>query len=58
MPNWCSNSVAFYQEDGGNAVIGTFYADVQKYQNYKEPETGKVSDWVDHWLQYNRVDTK
>ena len=57
MPNWCSNSIAFYQEDGGNSMVEAFYADVQKYQNYTDPETGKASDWVGHWLQSNRVDT-
>jgi len=57
MPNWCSNSIAFYQEDGGNAMIEAFYADIQKYQNYNDPETGKVSDWVGHWLQSNRINT-
>jgi hypothetical protein len=57
MPNWCSNSIAFYQEDGGNTMVEAFYADVQKYQDYTDPETGKASDWVGHWLQSNRVDT-
>ena len=57
MPNWCWNSVAFYQEDGGNAMVEAFYADIQKYQDYRDPETGKLSDWVGHWLQSNRVDT-
>lgn len=57
MPNWCGNSIAFYQEDGGSAMIGAFYADVQKYQDYKDPETGQISDWVGHWLRSNRVDT-
>ena len=57
MPNWCSNSIAFYQEDGGSAMVEAFYADVQKYQDYKDPETGKLSDWCGHWLQSNRVDT-
>ena len=50
MPNWCSNSIAFYQEDGGNCLLEAFYTDIQKYQNYKDPETGKLSDWVGHWL--------
>jgi len=58
MPNWCSNSIAFYQEDGGTAMLEAFYSDIQKYQNYKDPETGKPSDWVGHWLESNRVDTK
>jgi len=58
MPNWCSNSIAFYQEDGGNAMVEAFYADVQKYQDYKDPETGKHSDWVGHWLQSNRINTE
>ena len=58
MPNWCNNSIAFYQEDGGNAMIEAFYTDIQKYQNYVEPETGKESDWVGHWLESNGLDTK
>ena len=58
MPNWCNNSIAFYQEDGGNAMIYAFYADIQKYQDYKDPETGNHSDWVGYWLQSNRVDTE
>jgi len=57
MPNWCRSSIAFYQEDGGNAMIDAFFADVQKYQDYKVPESGKASDWVGHWLQSNRIDT-
>ena len=57
MPNRCSNSIAFYQEDGGNAMVEAFYADDQKYQDYKDPERGNHSDWVGHWLQSNRVDT-
>ena len=57
MPNWCSNSIAFYQEDGGSAMLEAFYMDIQKYQDYTDPETGKLSDWVGHWLQSNKVDT-
>ena len=57
MPNWCSNSIAFYQEDGGNAMAEAFYTDIQKYQDYKDPETGNASDWVGHWLQSNRINT-
>ena len=57
MPNWCSNSIAFYQEDGGNAIIDALFADIQKYQNYKEPETGRYYDWVGHWLESNRINT-
>ena len=57
MPNWCSNSIAFYQEDDGNAMVEAFYADIEKYQNYKDHETGETSDWVGHWLRSNRIDT-
>jgi hypothetical protein len=57
MPNWCCNSIAFYREDGGNAILEAFYADIQKYQDYKDPETGRVSDWIGHWLHSNRVNT-
>jgi hypothetical protein len=50
MANWASNSIAFYQEDGGNALLQAFYADVQKYV-----ESG--DDWVGHMLESNRVNT-
>ena len=55
MPNWCSNSIAFYQEDGGNTMIEAFYMDIQKYTNVKNNETGEISNWVGHWLQSSRV---
>jgi len=55
MPNWCINSVAFYQEDGGNAMLEAFYADIEKYQDYKDPETGEPCDWVGNWLESNRI---
>jgi hypothetical protein len=54
MPNWCSNSIAFYQEDGGNALLEAFYTDIEKYQNF-EDEAGRTSDWVGHWLESNRI---
>ena len=57
MPNWSLNSVAFYQEDGGNAMLEAFYADIQKYQGYKDPETGNYCDWVGNWLESNRINT-
>jgi len=57
MPNWCWNSIAFYQEDGGTAMLEAFHSDVQKYLNYKDPETGKQCDWIGHWLKSSRVDT-
>ena len=58
MPNWCSNSVAFYSnENGSNALLMAFYADVQKYVNYIEPDTGRRSDWCGHWLESNKIDT-
>lgn len=57
MPNWCMNSIAFTQKGKGKTVIRAFHADIQKYQNYKDPETGSTSDWIGHWLQANRVDT-
>ena len=56
MPNWCDNSIAFYQEDGGKAMLEAFYADIQKYQDYKDPETGESSDWVGHWLESSKID--
>ena len=58
MPNWCSNSVAFYQKNKGTTMLEAFYADIQKYQNYKDPETSNSSSWVGHWLESNRIDTK
>ena len=58
MPNWCGNSVAFYQKNQGTTMIEAFYADIQKYQHYKDPETNDSSSWVGHWLESNRVDTK
>ena len=57
IANWCSNSIAFYQEDGGNALVEAFYADVQKYMNFIDPETNKPSDWVGHWFDSNRINT-
>jgi len=57
MPNWCCNSIAFYQEDGGISMVEAFYTDIQKYQDYKDPETNDSSNWVGHWLQSNRIDT-
>ena len=57
MPNWCSNSIAFYHEGGGRTILEAFYMDMQKYLEYTEPKTRKKSDWVGHWLQSNRVNT-
>jgi len=48
MPNWCSNSIAFYQEDGGIALLQAFYADVQKYEN---------GEWVANMLKVHGVNT-
>ena len=56
MPNWCSNSIAFYQENGGTAILEAFYADVQKYENFIDPETGRSKNWVGNWLIANRID--
>ena len=57
MPNWCNNSIAFYQEDGGNDRLPAFFADVQKYTDHKDPETGESSNWVGHLLKANGIDT-
>lgn len=57
MPNWCNNSIAFYQDDGGNAMISAFYSDIQNYQDCKESETRKSLAWVGHWLQSNGINT-
>jgi hypothetical protein len=56
MANWCGNSIAFFQDDGGNMLVEAFYADIQKYMEYREPGTGRCSDWVGHWLEANRID--
>jgi hypothetical protein len=58
MPNWCDNSIAFYQEDGGNAVLEAFYTDMERCLNYKDPETGECSGWVGNWLKVNGIDAK
>jgi hypothetical protein len=57
MPNWCSNVIAFYQEDGGNYLLAAFYADIQKFNDYKNAD-GNSSEWIGHWLQSNKVDTE
>ena len=63
MPNWCNNSIAFYQKDGEKTeaapsyLLEAFYTDIQKYQNFTEPETGRISNWVGHYLRENRIDT-
>jgi len=56
MPNWCGNSIAFYQKSKGTAMLEAFYADIQKYQDYREPETNASSSWIGHWLESNRID--
>jgi len=48
MPNWCSNSIAFYQEDGSVALLQAFYADVQKYED---------GEWVACMLKAHGVNT-
>ena len=55
MPNWSYNRISFYQEDNGNDMLHAFFADIQKYQDYKDPETGKHSSWVGHYLQSKRI---
>ena len=55
MPNWCSNQIAFYQDDGGCALLEAFHADIQKYVNYRDPDTGRYSNWAGHWLESNRI---
>ena len=57
MPNWCANTIAFYQADNGNDLLDAFYADIQKYQNFTDPETGKPSNWVGHWFDEKRINT-
>ena len=58
MPNWCSNRIAFYQEDGETALLEAFYADIQKYMEYIDPETGRHSNWAGHFLESSRIDTE
>ena len=55
MPNWCSNQIAFYQEDGGCTLLEAFHADIQKYVGYREPDTGRFSNWAGHWLESNKI---
>lgn len=38
-----ADGCAFYQDDGGNVMLDAFYADIQKYQDYTDPETGRQS---------------
>ena len=56
MPNWCYNNIAFYQEESGIALLEAFYADIKRYQDFKN-ENGETSDWVGHWLQENKINT-
>ncbi|MCL2638447.1 MAG: hypothetical protein FWD48_08775 [Oscillospiraceae bacterium] len=56
MPNWCSNSIAFYQEDSGNCLLEAFYTDVSKYMDFKDVN-GSHSDWVGNYLTENKIDT-
>ena len=61
MANWCYNRIAFYQdspqENGGNALIEAFYADIQKYTSYVDTD-GRKSDWLGNWLVANKIDVK
>ena len=58
MPNWCSNSIAFYQEDGGDAVLEAFYTDIERYLNYINPETSEHSSWVGNWLEASKINAE
>ncbi|MCL2698158.1 MAG: hypothetical protein FWE74_08770 [Oscillospiraceae bacterium] len=56
MPNWCNNSIAFYQEDGGNDLLEAFYTDIERYQNFTNVN-GSLSNWCGHYLISNKIDT-
>jgi len=56
MPNWCNNSIAFYHADSRNDLLGGFFADAQKFQDYIDPETGETSNWIGYWLKSREVD--
>jgi hypothetical protein len=56
MPNWCSNSIAFYQEDGGTCLLEPLFMEIGKYINHIDPETNRNCDWVGHFLKSSKID--
>jgi hypothetical protein len=56
MPNWCSNSIAFYHEDNDVCLLEAFFMDVEKYVNYIDPETNRHCDWVGNFLKSSKID--
>jgi hypothetical protein len=54
MPNWTSNSIAFYQEDGGNDLLEAFYTDIERYQNFADVN-GSLSNWCGHYLIASKI---
>jgi hypothetical protein len=57
VANWCQNSIAFTQSDGGSDLLEAFFADIQKYKDFIDPETGKRSEWIGHWFREKRINT-
>jgi hypothetical protein len=57
MPNWCNNSIAFYQGDSGNDLLEAFYTDIERYQNFTDIN-GSLSNWCGHYLIVNQVDVE
>ena len=39
-------------------LLEAFYNDIKKYLDYKDPMTGKSSDWIGHYLESNKVNTE
>ena len=55
MPHWCSNSIAFYQEDKENDRLRQLADDIRRYVNYKK----KGSDrWIGALLEAKGVSTE
>ena len=61
MPNWCSNSIAFYQEDGGSDRLAKFYADINRTYGLLrggKPKHAESPDWAGHFLKDHGVDVE
>jgi hypothetical protein len=54
VPNWTSNSIAFYQEDGGKDLLEAFYTDIERYQNFADVN-GSPSNWCGHYLIASKI---
>ena len=61
MPNWCSNALAFYQEDGGSDRMAQFYADISRtfgLMRGEKPKHSENPDWAGHFLKDHGVDVE